>query len=219
MGIVTGLKNIQSTIDKNEGGGGSGVKYLKLADNETVKVRFLQELDPESAHFNETAGLGFLAVEHQKPKEFRTRALCTADEGACWACQQHQKDFKAGWRPKVKLYVNVLVERANGDKEVLVLSQGNGPKSVTPWLLEFAGEIGSITNRVFRMKRTGSGQTDTAYTLTPMDPDPAPYDVTQHELFDLKKAVKDVPFEEQENYYGGAQTPALAGVGSDSDDW
>lgn len=201
MGIVKGLKNINERVEKDNAPREKKVPYLSLKDGETVRLRFLQELDSDSPGYNEKAGLGFLAIEHQAGGNFKKRALCTIDEGKCFGCEQHQKDYKAGWRQKSKLYVNVLVTRDGQEPEVAVLSQGNGPKSVTPWLLEYAGDNGSITSQAFKLKRQGAGQTDTQYTLTPGKFDEAPYDVTQHELVNLDDAVRDIPYDEQAAYY------------------
>jgi hypothetical protein len=223
MGIVKGLAGINKQLDN---GGGSGdrvkAKFFKLLDGKSVKVRFLQEFDMDSPHYNAEAGLGFLAIEHQAPGNFQRRALCTVeDEGRCYGCEQYaagNKDF----RQKSKLYVNVLVTQPDGTQEVQVLSQGNGPKSVTPALLDAAGEFGSGTNRQFKISRKGAGQTDTSYTLTPLDKDDEPYDVLQHEMFDLEKVVYEKPYEEQAAYYNGSQQAAVgagAGASSDAEVW
>ncbi len=105
------------------------------------------------------------------------------------------------WRPRTSLYVNVLDVDAN---EVKILNQGIGPKSIVPWLIEYAGDVGTITNQVFKMKRTGSGMTDTQYTLTPAGPpDTDTYNPNQHELVDLEKVVNDIPYEQQKEFFLG----------------
>jgi hypothetical protein len=218
MGIVTGLAGINSQLEKSTPRDNDRVKadYLSLKDGQKVKGRFLQELDSNSPGYNEKAGTGFLAIQHQSPEDFRRTCLCTIDEGECYGCEQYRlgnKDYKQ----KSKLYINFLVQSPEGDK-VVVLSQGNGPKSVTPQLLEMAGEYGTITNRQWTIKRTGSGQTNTSYTLTPLDKDDFAYDVEQHELFDLYKVVYEVPYEDQPRYFGGNQNETKeevsVGVGS-----
>lgn len=218
MGIVRGLAGINKQVD-SQGGGGDRVKakFFKLKDGESARVRFLQELDADSPHYNEAAGLGFLAIEHQAPGNFMKRCLCTIDEeGRCFGCEQFNAGEK-GFRAKMKLYINALVTLPNGDKEVQVVSQGMGPKSVTPALIEAAGDYGSISNREFKVKRTGAGQTDTSYTLIPQDKDDSKYDVGQHELFDLEKVVFQVPYEAQASYFAG-QTGQGAPVGATSGD-
>lgn len=220
MGIVRGLAGINKQVD-SQGGGGDRVKakFFKLKDGESARVRFLQELDADSPNYNEQAGLGFLAIEHQAPGNFMKRCLCTIDEeGRCYGCEQFNAGEK-GFRAKMKLYINALVTLPNGEKEVQVVSQGMGPKSVTPALIEAAGDYGSISNREFKVKRTGAGQTDTSYTLIPQDKDDAKYDVTQHELFDLEKVVFQVPYEQQAAYFAGqtGQGGGTAAVSASSD--
>lgn len=228
MGVVRGLSNINRRVEQDNAPRESGpkVNYLKLADGETVRLWFLQELDAGSPGYNEDAGLGFLAIEHQSPRNFKIRGLCSMDdEGRCRGCEKHQQDFKAGWRQKSRLYINVLVQRLDkagnevGEPEVAVLAQGNGAKSVTPGLIEFAGENGTITANAFKMKRTGSGQTDTSYVLTPgkaLDErlNPADYD-----LFDLDLVVREVPYDEQDAFYAGNQQEGapVAATSVDSD--
>ena len=101
MGIVKGLKELNKVMDKPQinSGEGSKAKWVKLEDSESVKVRFLQELDPDSPTYDQKNGLGFIAVEHTNPKDYRRKALCTTeDQGKCWGCEQHRKDYKAGWK-------------------------------------------------------------------------------------------------------------------------
>lgn len=230
MGIVRGLKNINAHVEAEEAkfsGSGDSVKakWFKLADKQAVKVVFLQELDEDSPNYSAKNGLGFIAVEHQNPKDFKRKALCSIDdEGACWACEQHSKDWKAGWKQKSRLYINALVDDGINPPYVVVLSQGNGPKSVTPSLIEQAGEIGTITDKYFKIKRSGAGLSDTSYLLTPLGAHDL--NVEDYELFDLDSVVREVPYAEQEAHYlGGAPADepelvgAAAGGGSDSDEW
>ena len=170
MGIVKGLKDLNKALDKPQptGGEGSKARWVKLEDGESVKIRFLQELDPDSPTYNDKFGLGFIAVEHTNPKDYRRKLLCTMqDQGKCWGCEQHRKDYKVGWKGRSRLYINVLVDDGKTDPYVAILSQGSSGKTVTPTLIEYAGEMGSITNLMWRIKRTGT-KTDTSYTIIPL---------------------------------------------------
>lgn len=217
MGIVRGLKSINAHVEAEEAkfsGSGDGVatKWFKLADKQSVKVRFLQELDPDSPNYSEKNDLGFLAVEHVNPDNWKRKAVCTADdEGACYGCEQHQKDWKAGWKQKTRLYINVLVDDGTNEKYIAVLSQGNGPKSITPTLIEYAGDDETITDKWFSIKRTGAGATDTSYTLRAgkAEPDVNVEDYTE-DLFDLEKAVRMVPYAQQEAHFLQGQEAATA---------
>ena len=206
MGIVKGLKGLNQVMDKPQSSGGDGTKarWVKLEDSESVKVRFLQELDPDSPTYNEKAGLGFIAVEHTNPKDYRRKALCTMeDQGKCYGCEQHRKDYKAGWKGRTRLYINVLVDDGKEDPYVGILSQGSSGKTVTPTLIEYAGEMGSITNLMWRIKRTGT-KTDTSYTIIPLAKDESPFDIEALDLYDLETtAVRDLPYTEQEAFFAG----------------
>lgn len=227
MGIVKGLKNINAHVDAEEakfagrGSDGPKTEWFKLADKQAVKVVFLQELDEDAKNFSKKNGLGFLAVEHANPKDFKRKALCSIDEeGACWACEQHAKDWKAGWKQKTRLYINALVDNGKDEPFVVVLSQGNGPKSITPSLIEYAG-VGSITDKWYKIKRNGAGLSDTSYLMLPMEEHDV--NVEDYELFDLDKVVRTVPYAQQEAHYlstGGAPTEEVAEEAkSDDEEW
>lgn len=228
MSIVKGLKGINARIEAAEQkSSGDGVKteWFGLKDKQAAKVVFLQELDEDSPNYSSKNDLGFIAVEHSNPENFKRKALCTIDdEGACWACEQHRKDYKAGWKQKSRLYVNVLVIDENGNEEVKVLSQGLSAKQITPALIEQAGEMGTITDKFFKIKRNGAGFNDTSYVLTPLAAHDK--DVESYELFDLEKVVRHVPYDQQAAHYldnGGSGEVAEAGaepkVSSDEDEW
>ena len=205
MGIVKGLKDLNKALDKPQSSGdGAKGRWLKLEDGESIKIRFLQELDPDSPSYNEKLGLGFIAVEHTNPKDYRRKALCTMDDqGKCYGCEQHRKDYKAGWKGRSRLYINVLVDDGKEDPYVAILSQGSSGKTVTPTLIEYAGEMGSITNLMWRIKRSGL-KTETSYTIIPLAKDETPFDASSLELYKLEEtAVRDLPYAEQEAFFNG----------------
>jgi hypothetical protein len=206
MGIAKGLKELNKAIDKPSYSEGDGTKarWVKLEDGESIKIRFLQELDPDSPNYSKENGLGFIANEHTNPGDYRRKALCSMDDqGKCWGCEQHRKDFKAGWKARARLYINVLVEDGKEDPYVAILSQGASGKAVTPTLIEYAGEVGSISNLVWRIKRSGT-KTDTSYTIIPLAKDEVQFDSSGLELYELEKvAVRDMPYTEQEAFFSG----------------
>ena len=202
MGLAKGLKEINKAMDKpsyTDGGDGTKAVWLKVADGASVKVRFLQELDPDSPSYNEKNGLGFIANEHVNPGDYRRKVLCSMDDqGKCWGCEQHRKDYKAGWKAKARLYINALVMEEGKDPYVAIVSQGTNAKAITPTLIEYAGEVGSISNLVWRIKRTGAG-IDTSWTIIPLAKDETPFDSSGLELYELETiAVRDVPYADQE---------------------
>ena len=223
MGIVTGLKNLNNVIDRpaHESSEGSKATWVKIEDGESIKVRFLQELDPDSPTYNEKNGLGFIAIEHTNPSDYRRKALCSMDDqGKCYGCEQHRKDYKAGWKGKPRLYINVLVDNGKDDPFVAVLSQGISGKTITPTLNEYAKEMGSITNLMWRIKRTGL-KTDTSYTIIPLQKDDSEFDSSTLELHDLlATAVRDLPYVEQEAFFAGEVKKSEGSSATDSPlDW
>ena len=222
MGIVKGLKDLNKVMDKPQvtSSEGSKARWVKLEDSESIKIRFLQELDPDSPTYNQKNGLGFIAVEHTNPKDYRRKALCSMeDQGKCWGCEQHRKDYKAGWKGRSRLYINVLVDDGKENPYVAILSQGSSGKTVTPTLIEYAGEMGSITNLMWRIKRTGT-KTDTSYTIIPLQKDESAFDSSGLELYDLETvAVRDLPYAEQEAFFFGESNNETQSATSSSLDW
>lgn len=224
MGIVKGLQGLNKVMDKPTytEGEGSKARWVKLEDGESVKIRFLQELDPDSPNYNEKSGLGFIAVEHTNPADYRRKALCSMDDqGKCYGCEEHRKDYKKGWKGKTRLYINVLVDDGKEEPYVAILSQGSSTKAITPTLIEYAGEMGSISNLVWRIKRTGL-KTDTSYTAIPLGKDETPFDGSELELYKLEDiAVRDMPYSEQEAFFNGenSEEESTTESTSSSVDW
>jgi hypothetical protein len=206
MGIVTGLAAMNKQMEvKTSSNDGVKGRWLQLKDGQSLKIRFMQEIDPDSPSYIEKAGLAFIAVEHTNPKDYKRKALCTIeDQGRCYGCEMHRRDPKAGWKGRSRFYANVLVDDGEEDPYVAIFSQGAGPKSATPEIINYAGETGSISNLNWKLKRTGTA-TDTNYSIIPLPTaDAKPTDLEKYELFDLAKtAVRDVEYTEQENFYLG----------------
>ena len=83
MGLAKGLKEINKAMDKpsySDNGDGVKAKWFKIEDGDSVKVRFLQELDPDSPSYDEKNGLGFIANEHVNPADYRRKILCSMDD-------------------------------------------------------------------------------------------------------------------------------------------
>ena len=58
MTIVKGLKNINALVDKPKSEStGTKVRWVKLADGQAAKIRFVNELDTDSATYDENRGL------------------------------------------------------------------------------------------------------------------------------------------------------------------
>jgi hypothetical protein len=224
MGLKKGLDSIKKHIDAEE------AKFSGSGDRPKTKwfVLFLQELDVDATNYSQKNGIGFIAVEHSNPKDFKRKAVCTADdEGVCWACEQHDKDWKAGWKQKNRLYINVLVDDGSNEPYVAVLSQGTSDSQITPALIEYATDTETITDKWYKIKRNGIGFNDTSYLLMPGAV--SKENVEDYELFDLDKVVYNVPYEKQEAHYLDGQAVdepaeeekvlATAGAGTNDSEW
>lgn len=218
MGLVKGLAALNQQMESKSPSMGDGQKgrWLSVKDGQSVKIRFMQELDPDSKNYIEKAGLAFIAVEHTNPKDYKRKALCTIeDQGRCFGCEQHRRDPKVGWKGRSRFYANVLVDDGQEEPYVAIFSQGAGPKSATPEIINYAGETGSISNLTWKLKRTGTA-TDTNYSIIPLPTaDVSAIDLDKYELFDLEKsAVRDVPYDEQEAFYFGITSDSGEDSGS-----
>jgi hypothetical protein len=217
MGIVTGLKDIGALLDKPKyENTGAKVRWLKLADGQSVKIRFVEELDEESASYDPKRGLAIVVKEHTNPKDFKRKAVDTMDtEGRDWAEEMHRKDPKAGWRARLRFYCNVLVDDGLEPPYVAIWSMGISKQSAFNNIREYALDTGSISNLEWKLKRNGSG-TETNYTLLPSKPDAEPFSWSEIEPFPLDLALRKVPYAEQEAFYLGFDGPSVT---SSNIDW
>jgi hypothetical protein len=208
MTVIRGLKNINAIVDKPRADGGLKARWLKLADGQSVKLRFIEELDEESPNYNEARGLSLVVKEHTNPKDFRRRAVDTSDsEGRDWAEEQHRKDPKAGWKGKLRFYCNVLVDDGIEDPYVAIWSIGVGKMSVFNTIREYALETGSVSNVTWKLKRNGQGM-ETNYSLFPSAPDTEPFDWDNVTPYALEMALNQIPYVDQEAFYMGYDSPS-----------
>ena len=220
MSVIKGLKNINALLDKPKyENDGPRVRWLKLADGQAVKIRFIEELDEDSAHYAEDRGLALVVKEHTNPKDYRRKAVDTMDtEGRDWAEEMHRKDPKAGWRARLRFYCNVLVDDGIEEPYVAIWSMGVSKQSSFNTIREYALETGSISNLSWKLKRNGQG-TETSYTLIPSAPDAEPYDWSNVKPFPLENALNKIPYAEQEAFYLGFDSPASTGSATSNIDW
>ena len=218
MSVVKGLKNINALLDKPKyESTGPKVKWLKLADGQSAKIRFIEELDEDSANYNEKRGLALVVKEHVNPKDYKRRAVDTMEtEGRDWAEEMHRKDPKAGWRGRLRFYCNVLVDDGIEAPYVAIWSMGLSKQSSFNTIREYALETGSISNITWKLKRNGQG-TETSYTLIPSAPDTEPFNWEGIEPHPLELALKKVPYAEQEAFYLGFDSPST--TSSTNTDW
>jgi len=217
MSVVKGLKAINALLEKpkydNEG---PKVKWLKLADGQSAKIRFIEELDEDSANYSQDRGLALVVKEHVNPKDYKRKAVDTMEsEGRDWAEEMHRKDMKAGWRARLRFYCNVLVDDGIEAPYVAIWSMGISKQSSFNTIREYALETGSISNVQWKLKRNGQG-TETNYTLIPSAPDKEPFAWGEIKPHQLELALKNIPYAEQEAFYLGFDGPS-AGSSTNAD--
>jgi hypothetical protein len=218
MSVIRGLKNINALLNEQTTNA-SKVRWLKLADGQAVKIRFVEELDEDSAHYNEERGLALVVKEHQNPKDYKRKAVDTMDEeGRDWAEEMYRKDPKAnaGWKARKRFYCNVLVDDGIDEPYVAIWSMGVSKQSTINTLIEYALDTGSISNLVWKLKRNGTG-TETNYTLIPMGPDSEPFNWSNVSPFPLEKALNQVAYAEQEAFYLGFDNPAASNTSANAE--
>ena len=216
MSVIKGLKNINALLDKPKTEStGVKVRWLKLADGQAAKIRFVEELDSDSAHYSEDRGLAVVVSEHTNPKDYKRKAACTIESlGRCFGCEMARKEPKSGWRARLRFYCNVLVEDGMEDPYIAVWSQGISKQSAFNTIREYALETGSVSNLQWKLKRNGQG-TETNYTMIPTSPDTEPFDWSSVEPYNLEKVVREVPYAEQEAFYFGFDTPSTTATNTD----
>ena len=216
MAIVKGLKNIEAMLDKPKfDNNGPRVTWLKLEDSQSVSVRFVNELDGDSPSYDEKNGLAIVVSEHTNPKDYKRKAACSAEsEGRCFGCEMHRKDMKAGWRARLRFYINVLVDDGVNDPHIAVWSMGVAKSATFDTIREYVQDSQSLSSMTWKLKRNGKG-TETTYILIPIKQDEEKFDWSKHEVPDLEAVVREVPYAEQESFYLGFDNPSV----STSVDW
>ena len=216
MAIVKGLKNIEAMLDKPKfDNNGPRVTWLKLEDSQSVSVRFVNELDGDSPSYDEKNGLAIVVSEHTNPKDYKRKAACSAEsEGRCFGCEMHRKDMKAGWRARLRFYINVLVDDGTNDPYIAVWSMGVAKSATFDTIREYVQDSQSLSGMTWKLKRNGKG-TETTYILIPIKQDEEKFDWSKHEIPDLEAVVREVPYAEQESFFLGFDNPSV----STSVDW
>jgi hypothetical protein len=190
------------------------VEYLSLNDGQSVKARFLQEMDAEAKNYDKTRGVGVGVVEHvvfDKASRRMYRTACLMDdESRCYGCEQYRagdKDYAA----KRNYYINVLVDAMDGEApKTMVLSRGLG-STFFEKLLTMHDLLDTITEKNFKITRTGTSK-DTKWDLQLLKED-APLDDSEavvHEIDDEANGViRRYPYQatsekaSQEQYFAG----------------
>jgi len=195
------LKDLEKNIPSS--GSGSGKKFFSIQSGETFKIRFRQELTEDSKNFEEGEGTAITIPVVTSPINWKWRAASTASLAdynyRCWASEQITKDTR--WKPKPHLLMNIAVETSPGTWEPRILDTTFNQRHVGLILIEYAKEFGTITDRFFKISRTGSGAQDTNYTLIPLDQGGAPASIVSLPMHDLNTVYMTLPYAKQEAFF------------------
>lgn len=206
MGIITGLKALNELKERTAESSRKRADFFRLKDGESMRVRFLQELDEESPHYDPDAGTAVIIPEHTGPgKEgWKRRAQCTIAEGACYPCERRAAGEYEDWRKaRHVMYINVLENPGTDEEKVSVLGQSVFGNGIIQTLVEYASDDemgGAITDREWKISRQGE-RTDTRHTATAYPAKEFDTPAGKYELFDLTEVVAHVPYENQERFY------------------
>lgn len=194
MGVVTGLDAIRNKIESRPQAGGERVDDRELTRNlkpgKDRTIRFVQELDEDSPHYNEELGLALVVSEHVHPDIWWLRLVDTFDEeGASLGSDK-------GWDSKLNLYINV-VDVDSGEVFYLGRSVLGG---LGQQIVENGQDRGSLTDSVWKIKKKGEGM-NTRYNLSLINITDEPVEVDPEDLVDFRKSVlNEVPYEQQEAF-------------------
>ena len=180
--------------------------FLTLKDGESATIRFIQEFDDSLPGYDERRGLIYWGDEHVSPKDYKLRAVCTMEsDNRCWACeQQHIPEIGKKWKPRTRFYANVIVRGVDGGEDrVKILAQGFSDKNIGGMLIGFSDEYEGLGGQDFKLSRRGAGMNDTSYMLIPKAPTKMTAADQKHEVRDISRYAKYVPYENQADFFNG----------------
>lgn len=195
------LKDLEKQV--TPAGKSSGAKkFFSLQSGDSFKIRFLQELTEDSANFNDKLGTGITVPVIVSPVNWKWKVASTATlekyNYRCWGSEQSVHD--KAWRSKPHLLINVAVEIEPNKWEARVLDTTFNQRHIGLTLLEYAKEFGTITDRYYKYSRTGSGASDTNYSLIPLAVAEQNDQIKNLTLHDLNNVYMTLPYEKQEIY-------------------
>ena len=196
------LKDLEKAVVKPEGGAKGVKKFFTLQSGDSFKIRFRQELTEDAKNFDDKIGTGISIPVVTSPVNWKWRVASTSAiekfNYRCWATEQSVAD--KAWRPKPHMLINIAVETEPGVWEPRILDTTFNQRHVGLVLIEYAREFGTITDRYYKYSRTGSGASDTNYSLIPLDTSETPKSINDLPMHDLTSVYMTLPYEKQQIY-------------------
>jgi hypothetical protein len=198
------LKDLEKNVVPAQTTQKSGVKkYFTVASGESYRIRFRQELTEDAAYYDEELGTGVTIPVVTSPINWKWKAASTSGIAKfnyrCWATEQSVHD--KAWRAKPHLVINIAVEVEPGVWEPRVLDTTFNQRHIGLILIEYAKEFGTITDRYYKISRTGSGPSDTNYNLIPLESTEMPEDIKSLPMHDLNTLYMTLPYDKQEKFF------------------
>lgn len=198
------LNELEKNVVSKQGGAKNTVKkYFTVAAGESYRIRFRQELTEDAKHYDDEAGTAINIPVVTSPINWKWRAASTAGlekfNYRCWATEKSTVD--KAWRAKPHLLINIAVETEPGVWEPRVLDTTFNQRHVGLILIEYAKEFGTVTDRFYKISRTGSGASDTNYSLIPLEVSDMPESISSLPMHDLETMYLTLPYEKQEKFY------------------
>jgi hypothetical protein len=187
------MKTLDELRKKAEVKKSRGSRYFSLKGGESQKIWFLQELTEDGKNFKDEVGTAELVEVVTNPNDYKKSARVDT----------LIPEF-ADWRPKSHLLVNIAVlNKDTGVWEARVLDQKpNASAHVATGMIEYADAYGTITDRPYKISRTGSGP-DTQYTLIALLEEDMPPGIDELELHDLDEHYQFVSADKQASFFLG----------------
>lgn len=201
MKTFTSLQEMEKLIGASASTGGSK-KYFSLKDGDSFKIRFRQELTEDSSNHDAEAGTAVTTNVVTSVINWKWKIASTASSESngyrCWGTEQAAANGR--WRPRPHLLINIGVEVEPGNWEARVIDTTFNQRHIGLTLIEYAKEFGTIVDRYYKYARTGSGASDTNYTLIPLEIADEPAGVTELPFHDLDSMYMTLPYSEQEQF-------------------
>ena len=195
------LKELEKAV--GEKGGKSGAKkFFTVNAGQSYRIRFRQELTEDSKNYNSEVGTGITVPVVTSVVNWKWKVASTSGmekfNYRCWATEQSVVD--KAWRPKPHLLINIAVEIEPGVWEPRVLDTTFNQRHIGLTLLEYAKEFGTITDRFYKYSRTGTGASDTNYSLIPLETSPETQAIKDMPFHQLDSVYKLLPYEQQQAF-------------------
>lgn len=200
---IKSLNELEKNVIPAQSNKSGAKKYFTVSAGESYRIRFRQELTEDSKNYDEEVGTAINIPVITSPINWKWKAASTAGiekfNYRCWGTEQAVHD--KAWRPKPHLLINIAVETEPGTWEPRVLDTTFNQRHVGLILIEYAKEFGSITDRYFKISRTGSGASDTNYSLIPLEQTAMPDTIKNLPMHDLETMYLTLPYDKQERFF------------------